>query len=237
MFENEPKLRETTDQIVEEMLAANLAQKKSYTDHRAGKDYWLLITPDAFDKELITIAVLGYPEQVGVWSFTLLGQSRIEETSMEPYFREFANQNLGLVAINPNCIEPDMEGDSFIYQLEQVVADIAPNKKIGFIAFSMGGKILVEFLNARPELLSRTAGLVLIDPTLPNRLALENIRELLDNDTLLIASESEQTSPGEIASILLQIPKTSFPGIHGQMPNKALPNIINFYNHRTSTAK
>jgi len=95
MFENEPKLKQTTDRIVAEMLAAKLAQKKSYTDHRLGKDYWLLITPDAFDKELITIAVLGYPEQVGVWSFTLLGQSRIDETSMEPYFREFANQNLG----------------------------------------------------------------------------------------------------------------------------------------------
>jgi hypothetical protein len=52
---------------------------------------------------------------------------------------------------------------------------------------------------------------------------------LLDNDTLLIASQSDVHSPGEIASILLGIPKISFPGIHGEMPNKALGEVIKFY--------
>jgi hypothetical protein len=32
---------------------------------------------------------------------------------------------------------------------------------------------------------------------------------------------------------LLQIPKTSFSGIHGEMPNKALDQIIKFYQQRT----
>ncbi len=96
----------------------------------------------------------------------------------------------------------------------------------------MGGSIVVEFLEQHPELLVRVAGLVLIDPTLPNRLDIANIRSLLDNDTLLIASEGEVTSPGEITSALLQIPKISFSGIHGQMPNNALPQIIDFYNNR-----
>ncbi len=81
-YENEAQLRKTTDQLVSKMLAANLAQKKLYTDERVGKEYWNLITPDAFGKKLIAIAVLGYPEQVGVWSYTLLSQSRIAETSM-----------------------------------------------------------------------------------------------------------------------------------------------------------
>jgi pimeloyl-ACP methyl ester carboxylesterase len=229
MFENEAELRKTTDKIVTDMISANLAQKKVYTDNRIGKEYFNLITPNAFEKKLIAIAVLGYPEQVGVWSYTLLSQLRIDESSMEPYFNEFARNDFGLIAINPNCLAPDIEGDSFIYQLEQVVSDIAPDKKIGFIGFSMGGKVLIDFLQQRPELLDRTAGLVLIDPTLSNRLDVGNIRTLLDNNTLLIASKGEDYSPGDIASALLQIPKISIPGIHGEMPNIALPQVINFY--------
>jgi pimeloyl-ACP methyl ester carboxylesterase len=229
MFENEAELKKTADHIVANMLAANVAEKKFYTDERQGKDYWNLITPNAFDKKLVVIAVLGYPEQAGVWSYTLLSQARIDESSMEPYFHEFSRHDFGLVAINPNFLGPDIEGDSFIYQLEQVISDITDDKKIGFIGFSMGGKILVEFLQQRPELLDRVAGLALIDPTLPNRLDVGNIRRLLDNDTLLIASQSDVHSPGEIASILLGIPKISFPGIHGEMPNKALGEVIKFY--------
>lgn len=229
MFENEAELRKMVDKIVADMISVNLAQKKVYTDNRTGKEYFNLITPNAFEKQIIVIVVLGYPEQTGVWSYTLLSQSRIAESSMEPYFNEFAQNDFGLIAIDPNCIAPDIEGDSFIYQLEQVVEDIAPDKKIGFIGFSMGGKILVDFLEQRPELLDRTAGLVLIDPTLSNRLEAGNIRSLLDTRTLLIASKGETYSPGDIASALLQIPKISFPGIHGEMPNKALPQIIDFY--------
>ncbi len=232
MLEDERELRETTDKIVADILAANVAEKKIYTDERVGEEYWNLITPDAFDKKLIVIAVLGYPERAGVWSYTLLRQSRINESSMESYFSEFGNNDFGLVAIDPNCFGPDIEGDSFIYQLERVVADIATDKKIGFIGFSMGGKILVEFLEQRPELLERVVGLALIDPTLPNRLKNENIRWLLDNDTLLIASKGEVNSPGEISSMLLQISKISFPGIHGEMPNKSLEEVIKFYEER-----
>ncbi len=233
MLEDETELQKTTDKIVANILAANVAEKKIYTDERVGEEYWNLITPDAFDKKLIVIAVLGYPERAGVWSYTLLRQSRINESSMESYFHEFGRSDFGLVAINPNFFGPDIEGNSFIYQLERVVADIAADKKIGFIGFSMGGKILVEFLEQHPELLGRVVGLVLIDPTLPNRLKVENIRRLLDNDTLLIASQGQANSPGEISSILLHIPKISFHGIHGEMPNKSLGQVIRFYKERT----
>ncbi len=232
MVEDEKILQKTVNQVVASIIDANLAEKKFYIDHRIGKEYWNLSTPNPFDKKFISIAVLGYPEQVGVWSYTLLRQSCINQSSMEPYFYEFGKQGFGLVAINPNFFGPDIEGQSFIYQLERVVADIVPDKKIGFIGFSMGGKIVVEFLEQHPDLLDRVAVLVLIDPTLPNRLKIENIRKLLDNNTLLIASEGEVTSPGEIASTLLQIPKISFPGIHGEMPNKALGEIIKFCKER-----
>ena len=97
------------------------------------------------------------------------------------------------------------------------------------MGFSMGGMIVIDFLQERPELLDRVSALVLIDPTLSNRLEVGNIRGLLDTDTLLIASQGEVTSPGEIASVLLEIPKISFDGIHGEMPHKALAEIVKFY--------
>jgi hypothetical protein len=232
MLEDESELRKIVDRVVSDILGTNLAEKKFYEDERVGREYSILITPNAFAQKLIVTAVLGYPEQVGVWSYTLLRQSRISESSMEPYVREFGKHNLGLIAINPNFFSPDIEGNSFIYQLEHIVADITTQTKMGFIGFSMGGKILIEFLERRPELLDRVAGLVLIDPTLPNRLKVLNIRRLLDCDTLLIASEGQDSSPGEIASVLLQIPKISFRGIHGEMPNKALEKIITFFEER-----
>jgi pimeloyl-ACP methyl ester carboxylesterase len=232
MFENEAELEKTAARIVAEMVAAGVAQKKLYLDERLGKEYSNLITPDAFDKQLVVIAVLGYPERAGVWSYTLLSQSRISESSMEPYFREFGRRGFGLVAIDPNCFGADIEGESFIYQLERVIADVRPEARIGFIGFSMGGKILVEFLEQRPDLLARVAGLVLIDPTLPNRLSARHIRPLLDGDTLLIASQGQDPSPGEIASALLDVASISFAGIHGEMPNKALGRIIEFFEQR-----
>ncbi len=234
MLEDERELQKTADKIVTNILAVNIAEKKIYTDERVGKEYWNLITPNAFDKKLIVIAVLGYPERAGVWSYTLLRQSRVSESSMECYFHEFGSNEFGLVVINPNFFGPDIEGDSFIYQIERVIADIATDKKIGFIGFSMGGKVLVEFLEQHPELLDRVIGLTLIDPTLSNRLKVENIRRLLDDNTLLIASEGEVSSPGEISSMLLQIPKISFPGIYGEMPNKSLGEVIKFYKERTA---
>jgi pimeloyl-ACP methyl ester carboxylesterase len=234
MFENETELEKITVQVASDLVAANVAQWKRFTDERSGKKYSNLMTPGAFEKQLIVIAVLGYPERAGVWSYTLLRQSRISESSMEPYFREFAKRDFGLVAIDPNCFGPDIEGDSFIYQLERLMVEIPSDRKIGFIGFSMGGKILVDFLEQRPELLGRTAGLVLIDPTLSNRLGVGNIRALLDNDTLLIASQGEDQSPGEIASVLLDIPNISFPGIHGEMPNKALSRVVEFCEQRTA---
>ncbi len=232
MFENEAELEKTAARIVADMVAAGVAQRKLYIDERLGKEYSNLTTPDAFDKQLIVIAVLGYPERAGVWSYTLLSQSRISESSMETYFREFGRRGFGLVAIDPNCFGPDIEGESFVYQLERVVADVAPGTKMGFIGFSMGGKVVVEFLEQRPELLERVAGLVLIDPTLPNRLSVRHVRSLLDEDTLLIASQGQDYSPGEIASALLEIPSVSFAGIHGQMPSKALGRIIEFFEQR-----
>ena len=232
MFEVDPKMDKIVGRVVADMAAMGVAEKRGYVDERVGKEYWNLITPGAFERGVVVIAVLGYPERAGVWSYTLLGQGRVDESSMEAYFREFGKHDIGLVAIDPNVFGPDMEGETFVYQLDRVVADIGADQRLGFIGFSMGGKILVDYLGQRSGVRDRTAGLVLIDPTLPNRLDVGNIRPLLDDDTLLIASEGEITSPGEIASALLGIPKISFGGIHGEMPGKALGGIVRFFEER-----
>lgn len=234
--EQEARLRATVDQVVAGLLGANIAHKIFETDHRAAEPYWILATPGAFEKRLVAIAVLGHPEQVGVWSYTLLSQRRVDESSMEPYFREFVRHDLGLVAINPNFFAPDIEGDAFFYQLDRAVSRIDPGTKCGLIGFSMGGRIVIEFLAQHPDILGRMAGLVLIDPTLPNRLKLDSIRNLLDRDTLLVASDGQPDSPGKIASALLDIPAVRIPGIHGEMPNKALRRIVEFYKERIGGA-
>ncbi len=228
----EAVLRAAAADIVAEMIERRLAERVEDTDVRVGKPYWVLATPGAFEQPIVILAALGYPEQVGVWSYTLLGQGRAGESSMEPYFRAFPSKGLGFVAINPNCLAPDMEGSSFLYQLERVVSRISEPNRIGLLGFSMGGGMVLDFLDRNPHLLSRTAGLALIDPTLPNRLRLRHTRPLLDSDTLLIASEGETRSPGKVASALLGVPAVSFSGIHGQMPGKALDRIVEFFRKR-----
>ena len=232
MFDVDPGLEEIVGRVVEGMVAAGVAEKRLYVDERVGGKYWNLVTPGAFDRGVVVIAVLGYPERVGVWSYTLLREGRVDESSMAAYFREFGEREIGLVAIDPNVFGPDAEGETFVYQLDRVVADIGAGQQVGFVGFSMGGKVLVDYLGQRSEVADRTAGLVLIDPTLPNRLDVGGIRRLLDDDTLLIASEGEVCSPGEIASVLLGIPKVSFGGIHGEMPGKALGEVVRFFGER-----
>ena len=90
----------------------------------------------------------------------------------------------------------------------------------------------MDYLGQRSELVDRTSGLVLIDPTLPNRLDVAGIRPLLDDDTLLIASKGEICSPGEVASVLLGTPKVSFGGIHGELPGKGLGEVVRFFGER-----
>ena len=85
MLEDERELQKITNKIVADILAANVAEKKIYTDERTGEEYWNLITPDAFDKKLIIIASLGYPECAGVWSYTLLQKSRLDESSKDDW--------------------------------------------------------------------------------------------------------------------------------------------------------
>ena len=60
MFEKEAQLHKAADEIVTQMLDDDIAQKKFYTDERLGKEYWNLVTPNAFDKELIVVGTDGH---------------------------------------------------------------------------------------------------------------------------------------------------------------------------------
>ena len=228
ILDDQGALRAAADDLVAGLLADGVAEKVAF---RGSDDaeYWNLASPDAFSKKLIVIAILGYPEQVGVWSYSLLREGRVDESSMRAYFEGFDKAGIGMIAINPNFPEPDIEGESFHDQLERLVSRIGADHQLGFIGFSMGGKILFEFLQRHEELHARTVGVAMIDPTLPHRIKTDKLRAVLDNKTLLISSENERMSPGKIAEALLEIDSLSFPGVHGEMPSMAIVEVLNFF--------
>ncbi len=228
MTDEDPTVIDIVDEVLARMLSDGAAEKLQFHDNRVDREYSVLATPDALDKPLVAVAVPGFPERAGVWSYTLLRELRVAESSMEPYFNEFAGTEIGLIALDPNSFGPDRDGGTYSYQLDRVINRLDDNQRFVLLGFSMGGRIVVEFLQEHPELLDQAAALVLIDPMLPNRLRLEKIRTFLENRSLLIASDDEPSSPGKIASVLLDIDAVSFPGIHGEMPNKALGTIMEF---------
>ena len=228
MLDDENALRAAVDAVVAGMIADGVAEKVEFRGSN-GTEYWNLASPDAFSKKLIVIAILGYPEEAGVWSYSLLREGRVDESSMRAYFEGFSGAGIGMIAINPNYPKPDIEGLLFHDQLERLANRIGSDQQLGFIGFSMGGRILLEFLQRHEELHSRTTGVALIDPTLPHRTSAQNVRQLLDNKTLLISSEDERMSPGKIAGALLEIDSLSFPGVHGEMPSMATGEVLKFF--------
>ncbi len=224
--------REITCQLVDDMVSRGIVEKLVESGDRNNDEYWLLASPDALEKEAIVVVAIGYPEIAGVWSYTLLRQERIPETSMEAYFQTLAANGIGMVVINPNCTEPDMEGSSFVCQLEKLFERIPASARVALIGFSMGGGMILRFLDGNPGTIEDICGLVLLDPALPGKLKLGKVRDLLNDRTLLIASEGEDRSPGKIAAMLLGIPAQGIDGIHGEMPAKSHNIIMKFLGDR-----
>ena len=232
ILDDQGAMRAAADNVVAGLLADGVAEKVEFCGSD-GTEYWNLASPDAFSKKLIVITILGYPEEAGVWSYSLLREGRVDESSMRAYFEGFGRAGIGMIAINPNYPKPDIEGLLFHDQLERLANRIGSDQQLGFIGFSMGGKILLEFLQRHEELHARTTGVALIDPTLPHRASAQNLRLLLDNKTLLISSEDERMSPGKIAEALLEIDSLSFPGAHGEMPSMATGEVLRFFEGAT----
>jgi hypothetical protein len=224
------KFDEIINKVIQHLLESKLAEKKEFIDDASGKKYFILLSPDALDKEFVCVIALGYPEKAGVWSNSLLGKNLIDESSMEPYFRAFNERNWGLVAINPHFFKPDRTGSKYVYQLEIVLELINSNSKLGIIGFSMGGYQVIEFLGKNKTLLNRIVGIVLIDPAVfPN--TDKNLLNDFKEKTILFAAKDikDVKSLGNIASNLFNLPAIKIDGIHGEVPNKSLDKIIEFY--------
>ena len=215
--------------IEKDLLQRRAIVKQTYRDLDKNQDYYLISTPDVFKKDYIFIIVSGHPEIAGVWSNTLLSEGRIEESSMESYFKAFHKENWGLVALNPHYIEDDLVGTNYLKQLGKIIEISAPESSFGFIGFSMGGRIIYDFLNNNKSLVKKVIAIAQIDPVIQSFNWDKNTINSLENRTILFASSTDKYRFGDIASRLLKISSVPVEGIHGALPSRCLERIVNFF--------
>lgn len=211
--------------LADDIVNAGLATR--ITLGRGDTATWALASPNATDARLTVIASLGSPEICGVWSYTLLSMGLQRETSMRAYFEAFRAAGLGLIAINPNGNGPDLLGSAFQEQFAHAAESLG-KRRFGLLGFSMGGGMALQFIKGDAGIATRTAALALIDPTLPDRFHAQRSESILKERTLLVASE-DPFSPGAIAATLFGIPAKTFPGLHGEMPCRALADVVTFF--------
>jgi hypothetical protein len=215
--------------IEKDLIQRRVIVKQTYRDLDKNQDYYLISTPDVFKKDYIFIIVSGHPEIAGVWSNTLLSEGRIEESSMESYFKAFHKENWGLVALNPHYIEDDLVGTNYLKQLGKIIEISAPESSFGFIGFSMGGRIIYDFLNNNKSLVKKVIAIAQIDPVIQSFNWDKNTINSLENRTILFASSTDKYRFGDIASRLLKISSVPVEGIHGALPSRCLERIVNFF--------
>jgi hypothetical protein len=222
-------VKEIARSIEKDLLQRRVIVKQPYRDLDKNQDYYLISTPDVFKKDHIFIIVSGHPEIAGVWSNTLLSEGRIEESSMESYFKAFHKENWGLVALNPHYIEDDLVGTNYLKQLGKIIEISAPESSFGFIGFSMGGRIIYDFLNNNKSLVKKVIAIAQIDPVIQSFNWDKNTINSLENRTILFASSTDKYRFGDIASRLLKISSVPVEGIHGALPSRCLERIVNFF--------
>ena len=215
-------VEEIAKEIERELLEKKIVNKLEY------QDYYLLSTPDALNRKNIFIIVSGHPEIAGVWSNTLLSQGQLTASSMESYFKAFHNEGWGLIALNPHLIQDDLVGTNYYNQIAQILKDSKPESNLGFIGFSMGGRIIYDFLNSNNKILERTIAIVQIDPVIQQFKWDPSIIDLLKSKTILFASSTDPYKFGIVSSHLLSISYLPIEGIHGTLPSKCLKEIIKF---------
>ena len=221
-------IREIAKKIEIDLLERKIIEKLEYND-KDQREIHLIATPDVLKRELIFIIVSGHPEIAGVWSNTLLSQGKLEESSMEAYFQKFYDEEWGLVALNPHLIDDDLVGTSYIYQINLLLNEIPPETKIGFIGFSMGGRIVYDYLNKYKDRIKKLIAIAQIDPVIQSFDWDKETIEKLNKNTILFASSTDQYRFGIIASAILNLSSIPIEGIHGSLPNKCLNKIIDFF--------
>ena len=189
----------------------------------------------------IVIVCSGYPEIAGAWAYSLLEQSSkqpelLEKTSMAPYFRQIPNK-VGLVVLNPHIealkTPPEASIPVYLTQLVQLYQYFIQKKhvKLILLGYSLGGDIILRFLQDHPSYADKTHKLIFIDPTPPSigRRKLEpKVLELVDQ-ALFFGLCDKEGHPGEFAEFTkmrLKIqPELISCETHGEMPNLIWPQL------------
>ena len=223
------EIKEIARAIEKDLLERRVIVKQTYRDLEKKQEYYLISTPDVFEKDNLFIIVSGHPEIAGIWSNTLLSQGKLEESSMESYFNAFRKENWGLIALNPHLIEDDLVGTNYFNQLKKIINVMKPKSRFGFIGFSMGGRIIYDFLNNNKNLIKKVIAIAQIDPVVQSFNWDEEIIKTLENRTILFASSTDKYRFGIIASTILGISSIQIEGIHGLLPNRCLERTIDFF--------
>ncbi|MFC1816544.1 hypothetical protein ACFL0M_11560 [Thermodesulfobacteriota bacterium] len=210
-----------------------------------GENFSLPASANIETAEHIVVVCSGYPEHAGVWSYTLLDKSFeapewFEKTSMEPYFRNLYDTDTGLIALNPHAEVlkqiPDETLEIYLFQLQRLYEYLcftrAQQVKLVLLGFSLGGEVVLRFLQTYPRYTEFTNGLILIDPV-PPRTGRQNmspeLSELVDKACFYGVSDSEGR-PEKLAAFTQKIlnitPEVFSCQFHGEMPNLVWPRIF-----------
>lgn len=188
----------------------------------------------------IMIICSGYPENAGVWAYSLLEESerksdKLAKTTMAPYFEELPD-HVRIVVLNPHEGElispPEASIETYIFQLNQVL-EYFKNSDVSFmlLGFSLGGDVILRFLSQYPQFIGKISKLIFIDPTPPSlgrRKLKPELLELVDN-ALFYGLSDLDGNPGEFAEFTkmrLKIKPELVPcESHGEMPNLILSRL------------
>ena len=201
----------------------------------------LPVSRDFENAEIIVIVCSGWPEVAGVWAYSLLEESirrneLLAKTTMAPYFRELPG-NVGLIVLNPHAesLKTPPEASIPIYlsqlvHLYQIV--IQPEKqKIVLLGYSLGGEVILQFLQKYSGYAEKTHQLIFIDPTPPSigrRNLNPKVRQLVEQ-AIFYGLSDQNGHPGEFAEFTkmrLRIQPTLVPcDTHGAMPNLIWPRL------------
>ncbi|MGK5094632.1 hypothetical protein WDW89_21790 [Deltaproteobacteria bacterium TL4] len=194
--------------------------------------------------EEIVIVCSGYPERAGVWSYTLLDRSLtdspwLEKTSMSAYFKGLGSLNMGMVVLDPHANElkqpPEASIPVYLSQLHQLYESFRRRSfppKIILLGYSLGGDVLLRFLQTYPHFCGQTHALILVDPSPPHvgrRKLLPEVAPLVAR-ALFYGLANDAGLPGEFAEItamrLKLKPQLVSCEFHGEVPNLILPQIL-----------
>ncbi|MBF0236397.1 MAG: alpha/beta hydrolase [SAR324 cluster bacterium] len=203
------------------------------------ESFSLPASPDIESRKQVLIIASGYPEHAGVWSYTLLeksiqAQEWRNKASMESWFERFYQSSTGIIVLNPHHPLKQPPEDSLPVYLAQLTAIYQrlmglPNiPDIALMGYSLGGDVILRFLQEFPQYIAQTKGLVLVDPSPPQtgrRKMVPELARLMDHATLY-GMMNEEGLPGEFAEIakmrLKLTPELVQCQYHGEVPSVVL---------------